>query len=470
MFGKTQMKYSALIIILIAGWLSLLEAGEKAAGKWLVDDFTFYKVPIMKKPEKGAVYIDPVTSMKIIRITDPVIDKYGGKKGGYASGGYPKHSIENFDRSLIALYLSGKGMSLYDAKTFKFIKVLAGSGNSRPTTAEIRWDSRDPDIIYYAGGWDAKATKLHMQNVKTGKITVLHDFAEDFPWASKVSMREEGDSSADSRYWAFMAKGKGKKAVVTYDKDSGGKNKGKVIGKLDNAGADWIGMSPSGKYVIFGEVGVHTDIELKKQYKRKFMGHSDLAIDDEGREVMFNGFRVTDLETCKDTHYPIYNKPFRPWHIDRKINGKKAAWFGAHISGNNYGTPGWALVSTYSSKTPDQLIYYPEQCLLMVEVTQRKNPPPRVWRVAYHQSQQKKYADAPFAKTNLSGTRIYYGSNLNKSQGEYNVYCVQLPDGWYEKLMGKQKAKELREKTAKLTGLSVKELSGVSQKKESARR
>ena len=80
-------------------------------------------------------------------------------------------------------------------------------------------------------------------------------------------------------------------------------------------------------------------------------------------------------------------------------------------------------------------------------------------RLAYHRSIYTGYGANPFAKINGPGTRVLYGSNWNQS-GVHDVYCIQLPEGWYEKVMGAAKAKAAREKVAKLTRLTVEELTG----------
>ena len=45
-------------------------------------------------------------------------------------------------------------------------------------------------------------------------------------------------------------------------------------------------------------------------------------------------------------------------------------------------------------------------------------------------------------------------------RGVIEGYRCDLPEGWYEKLMGREKAANLRAKTAKMLGMTVKELVG----------
>ena len=54
----------------------------------------------------------------------------------------------------------------------------------------------------------------------------------------------------------------------------------------------------------------------------------------------------------------------------------------------------------------------------------------------------------------------HFASNWDDPKAPIEGYRVDLPDGWYEKLMGPENARELREKTAKTLGISYEELVG----------
>ena len=58
------------------------------------------------------------------------------------------------------------------------------------------------------------------------------------------------------------------------------------------------------------------------------------------------------------------------------------------------------------------------------------------------------------------GKRVFFASNWSNPKAPIEAYCCELPEGWYEKLMGAEQARTTREKTAKTLGLSVNELAG----------
>ena len=77
----------------------------------------------------------------------------------------------------------------------------------------------------------------------------------------------------------------------------------------------------------------------------------------------------------------------------------------------------------------------------LIELTTRKDPPPRVWRLAKtHTNMKDGYKDAPFAKINKKGTKVWFGSGWGQSVldsgAQYDVYQINLPPTWYQDLMG----------------------------------
>ncbi|MEJ2253378.1 MAG: hypothetical protein P8Y75_03265 [Nitrospirota bacterium] len=418
-------------------------AGDTKAENYVINDFTMYKIPEVPKPEKGVPFIDPTFHTEITRITDSARE-LPGRKGAYASTGYPKHDIENADGTrLVIQSFSGSTWHIWDArppygKVLDIPSSLIGWG--RPL--DMRWDSRDPDVLYFQ-----MKGKFYKFNVESGKHTVLHDFRKDFPPREGEeyprcgqTFKEEGTPSADSRYWAFSIYCKDPShnprwydaAIVVYDKDYYEKDRGKIISRLTPDNPHWRGtqgfvsMSPSGKYVWVGDHHAVYTRDFSEFHAFPFCCHADMALSDEGREVIF-GFMQKP-----GTH--------ENWAIMADLETKKITWLVPigkpryHLCGNNYDTPGWGVVSTYAPNGPAQ--HWGDHEVFMVELTRRKEPPPRVWRIAHTHTVRKGYADDPFAKINRRGTKIWFGSGWGKSykDGPYDVYQVDLPKNWHEKL------------------------------------
>lgn len=98
--------------------------------------------------------------------------------------------------------------------------------------SEFRWDHADPNTLYYRTG-----CQFMSYNIVTKSSTLVHDFVSDGYPTCTVAMNDvEGDSSLDSRYWAFMLLGPyhygnyNLLAVVTYDK-----TQNRIVGTLDRA-------------------------------------------------------------------------------------------------------------------------------------------------------------------------------------------------------------------------------------------
>ena len=120
-----------------------------------------------------------------------------------------------------------------------------------------------------------------------------------------------------------------------------------------------------------------------------------------------------------------------------------------HFSGSCYDTLGWAVVSTYYPEYPKLPEKWGDHEVFMVELTKRKNPLPMVWRIAHTRSVFKKYSDAPFAKINKKGTKIWFGAGWGNSyqDGSYDVYQIDLPKSWFHDLTNIAKTRPLSSKT-----------------------
>lgn len=441
----------------------IYRTGDKTIRHQYVFGTELFLLPDISKPEKGVSFFDPVFGTKITRISDRKVDglKFSAKKGygSFMHPSYPKHNYDNADGSMLLFYGSlGSGKILYDAGSLKRLKYLRTKAMNWYQPTEPRWDAHDPDILYYHR---RPPTALSMYNVKTDKFKVLHDFNNEFPGSTVITMAEEGDCSYDSRYFAFLLRaprGSSKwahKAVFCYDRV-----KDIIVGKIDmpipgferQGGGNWVGMSPSGKYVLLGTSPMLVyDREFKNPPLKLTHGggwHCDVGLDDEGREVIFypggksfspggqsNGcYAMCDLKTGTETV------------LTEKVGKIGAKHAGSHFDCSCIFTPGWGLVSIYHA-APKQQAHWRQYSIHLVELTRRTEPPPRIWRISNTWVNRGSYIDDPFATFDRFGTKIFFGSNWGtpyKKGGDIDVYQVELPADWYEDLMGKEKAEKLR--------------------------
>ncbi|OFZ20835.1 MAG: hypothetical protein A2X94_04785 [Bdellovibrionales bacterium GWB1_55_8] len=120
---------------------------------------------------------------------------------------------------------------------------------------EIRWDYTGdfPTRVYFVRG-----TGFYQMDVlsSNGNPTLIHDFSAEFPGAAKICNDVEGDSSNDSRYWAWQiwdpyANGKYPvRAIIAYDKQSNS-----IIGQLNPTDVGHVGSLPRPNMVEISPLG-----------------------------------------------------------------------------------------------------------------------------------------------------------------------------------------------------------------------
>ncbi|MFX0202074.1 MAG: hypothetical protein ACFFCW_38680 [Candidatus Hodarchaeota archaeon] len=427
---------SPIILVSTLIFFSFLEAAFPKHGSGsstfpYVLDTNVYTIPTnLGKPAKGKTIVDPNFYTKITRITDA--DKDLGQADKHMRINYPKFDIASCDGSLILLRgNSGSGWHLYDGRGFAYIKALNTRYVGWGSDLDQRWDHSDPNVFYYR-----RRAGFYKYDLTTDKGTLLHDLSINYPGATYAGNGEEGDSSRDSRYWAFMIKHRYETiAFVVYDKDFYGKNNGKIVGEwLNPPAANWISMSPSGERVVVG-------FSTVRSYARDFTdeiivglpaGHGDLSQDAEGNDVFVyfsdigggnDWLNVANVATGVNT-------PLIDWNS--LYGGSGCHNSGGHISGiDNVNKPGWAIVGT---EGPYQdAVCWPDQSIYMVELKEN----PRVWRIAHHHAYYTSYGAGAYQTINRAGTKIFFNSTWDANDfNDLDVYQITLPSTWWEDLTG----------------------------------
>jgi len=291
-------------------------------------------------PTKGSPFIDPDFGTTVIRITDKAIDGYSGLG---IENEYARTDPENSDGTLIILRGNDGEWYLYDANTFQMVKRLSNivGGGEEP---EPRWDPSNLKVFYYLYG-----TELRSYNVDKDVSTTIHDFRADFPFASYITTKTEGDASLDRRYMCFMVEDSSCNLlkVITYDKSSD-----RILGQKTSFSdrIDWVSMDMSGDHCVIGyeshvaqvfSLDFSTSVDLPAGAN----GHMDLALTSDGRDVMVYQNTATDWIAMADLNTGVETPLLEiPFGINVDI--------GLHFSGNSADRPGWVLVSTYGSIIP----------------------------------------------------------------------------------------------------------------------
>jgi hypothetical protein len=401
-------------------------------------------IPLVSKPGVKATslsnpsYIDPVYGTRIYRITaatdfpDATLVRHD----------YSRRQAFNADNSRFIATASNGNWLLYDANTFQMLPRTGGNGALRGPAGdcEMIWHPTDPKKLWYMSG---NGLIWYEKDVETDQDTVLVDFTGRLPWsqATTVWTKSEGTSSADGRYWAFMA--------TTYDSVNQtntiyglftwDRQQDKIIGTYDAAnfgGAfpDHISIAPSGKYAVPSWAYIPTlgtrafpldfssSIQLHTQSE-----HSDLAIGPNGEDY----YVLTDYDSGKIRAVDIATGASFDLMALYPASGESYA---AHISGKAYDRPGWVLISTYAdaadygSTAPAPTLRPMYRKIMLVEL----KPGGRQLNVAHTRTADNYggYWGEPQATINRDGSRIIFASNFNDGNPP-DDYMIGLPSWIY---------------------------------------
>jgi hypothetical protein len=404
----------------------------------LVTDFEVRQTPDLPEPPPRVPFRDPVFGTCLVRVTDRRADLSPDDPSPGLKNEYSRVQSFNADGSRVLVRSIEANWYLYDAHTLQPLGQL-------PLEVEPRWDASNPDLLYHID-----ETRLMAYNVRSGEQSLVHDFDMDFPDQSLAAVwtRYEGSPSLDSRYWGLMAQDQEwlTVALLVYDRVED-----RVIATRDmremseiEREIDSVTISPLGNYFLayhdkyceHGQLGDDARPCGLMVYDRnlangrgllRIVGHSDTALDAQGREVLI----YQDIDTDHISMLDLDNGTVTPlWPIDFSHTP-----IGLHFSGRAFRRPGWALVSTYSGGYPTDYTWMDDQ-VFAVEL----KPGGRVVRLAHTHSlvdenQEHDYWAEPHVSANPELTRVVFTSNWGRSgTGEVEMFMVALPPDWPERL------------------------------------
>jgi hypothetical protein len=398
-----------------------------------VTDFEVRKALSLAEPPARSPFRDPVFGTCLVRVTDRQADLSADDESRGLKNEYARVQSFNADERYIMVYGTEGEWFLYDAASLQPVGKL-------PIDSEPRWDAEDPDLVYYS-----EETRLMAYDVATGRETVVHEFADDFPGQEIAAVWTvyEGRPSADTRTWGLVAEDEEwlPVAFVVYDRPSDQvtvRDMRGVPGMEDDV--DHVTISPLGTYFLAsfdrycepGALGDDAQPCGLMVYDRdltngrgllRTVGHYDPALDAAGREVIV----YQSIDTDEIAMLDLESGAITPlWPIDFSHTP-----IGFHFSGLAYDMPGWALISTYSGGYPEAYTWMDDQ-VFAVELKAGG----RVVRLAHTHSlvdeeQEHDYWAEPHATVNHDFTRVLFTSNWGRSGSEgVEMYMIELPVGW----------------------------------------
>ncbi len=412
-------------VLLYATRFLILASPAVADAQWVTSHDPIYQ-PTFSKPSAGATFADPKFGTSVRRLTD-------ARGGGIASivPQYSKRQAWNADQSFLLLFTGDGTGRLYDGTTYEFLKPLDDVGGE-----DVFWHPTNPDLLYFSFG-----NTLFSYDVVMQSPTAVRTFG-GYTW---INTRGEGNMSLDGRYYAFVGQ--------TYDTDTHFKDivvydlvLDSIVSKMALptmlSDFDWASISPLGNYVVIdyatADTGRYQGIEVYDRnldfiwQKGLGAGHSDLAVDANGDEVLIMAYYDADLNSG-------FVKKFRLTDGVATSLLELSPDFDLHISCRNDSRREWCFISTFDAEgrlTDDSLSWLPfEDEIFALKMDGSGD----VQRIAHHHSRRfsaitpdrddSNYWAEPHATVSRDGTRMIFGSNWREdiaSDSSVDAYAVDF--------------------------------------------
>jgi len=400
----------------------------------LVTGFDVWQVPQMDEPQARLPFRDPVFGSCAVRVTDRATDLSADDISQGLKNEYSRVQSFNADGSLILVRGIDATYYVYSAESLHPL-------GQAPVEAEPTWSATNPFVIY-----SSSETRLISYDLQTGATTIIHDFATQVPDAVMVWTRYEGSPSMDGRYWGLMAQDEEWLAstYIVYDLETDTILATRDLRAWpdDEREIDNVTISPLGNYFLVqmdkyceqGQLGTDAHPCGLMVYDRglqngrgllRIVGHSDTALDADGREVFVYQDIDTDTISMLDLESGVVT-PLWP------INFTYCDGCGMHFSGRAFHLPGWVLVSYYDGDPVSHM--WMDDHIFAIEL----KPDGRVVHFAQHHSivdpeQEHDYWAEPHASVNPDFTRILFTTNWGRSgTEEVEMYMIELPAGWVD--------------------------------------
>ncbi|WP_108866903.1 hypothetical protein [Aquimarina aquimarini] len=420
-------------------------------------------------PTKGESRIDPVTGVKITRLTDA--SEFSNSNDALIV--YSRYTPENSDGTLFIVHGANSTTSwILERESGNIVTELKNAtGRSIGEDNEIRWDisGNHPYRVYFR--YDMALYMIDDVRNQEGTRTLIKDFSADIPNATKLYNDVEGDSSNDSDHWAWMAvhydgRTNVVDAFIHYQIST---NTTHIFKPSDLAGTNldhhkndatfprpnMVEISPTGSGVVLhygrswgdASYGVRPEdigswfdgphlwpLDFNHTAKSPVKisiseSHSGWSFGENGEELFISQNNRTDwldaISTISgyDSKIEIASHKDFGWscgfHYGKMPNNKK----------------GWVFVNTYSNinEATHDTDWAADQ-LFMIQIKPSSSEP-IVWRIGHNYNNYSgDYRDEAPAAINLLGNRIYLSNNWGGQLDHREVFLYELPNNWNEVL------------------------------------
>lgn len=425
-------------------------------------------------PAKGETRVDPVTGVKITRLTDA--SELDGTNDALIV--YSRYSPENSDGTHFLAFGSNSTSSwVVNRNTGNIVAELRYDNDPNHQIGEIhevRWDltGDHPYRVYFRNGM--KFYQIDDVRNQDATRTLIKDFDQvaGIPAAATHLYNDvEGDSSNDSDHWAWMAAQyvSGQYVVHAFVHYQISTDTVDIFTPADLAGTplnshstrstfalrpNMVEVSPLGTGVVihygrcWGDTsygrcpddigtwfdGPHLwplDFDHNSKSPVKISvdeSHSGWAFDESGNEYFISQNNRTDkLDAIKVTgsNSGYENRMAVADHGDFGWSN------GFHYGKMPVSKAGWAFVNTYSNiGHPNHLGDWAADQFIMVQLLPESSSPIMLRIGSNYNEYSGNYRDEAPAAINQLGNRIYVSNNWGGNLGHREVFVFELPINW----------------------------------------
>lgn len=358
---------------------------------------------------------------------------------------YSRHDPFNADHSMILLTDIASG----DWRVYHTASIPYDTAAQLVTTLNLeepRWDPANPNLI-----WGTQEFRIQTVNVLSEEVSVIKDFSTDptlqpvltaNPDIYRITMKDEGESSADKRYWAFILQGMEQdyraRYIFCWDRQTDA-----VLGlyalPLSESDIDWVGMSYLGNWVLIGGMDTNSgnlagltmaNRALTQFHRLDFTtSHADIGLDRAGNEIIVmqnNRTDYIDMIPLALNVQPILEAGgsyagtnripiIRLFYDSGSPHGLNS---GVHISCNH---PGYAVISTYIFPGEPARNWLDRKIVLVKLDAAR----PRTFYLAKVYGTRREYWEETQATVSNDGSRAVWATNWNQTVGQEKVWVMQ---------------------------------------------
>lgn len=458
-------------------------------------------------PNKGTLYVDPITGFAVTRIADhtELLNDYDNHSSALSTIVYSRYTPANTTGEFVLIHGDNSTSAwVYRVADNRLMTVLKIRPTTSPSSSvrslgevnELRWDysGTHPYRLYFVGrsipasqaisgenpGMTFYYTDIDPTTGSQSTPVVIKDFSSSFPSFStgEIMNDVEGDSSNDSRYWAWQvmdtSRGAGylPLAIFSYDKQADA-----ILGSVQRScnGAtapctviqtpattapyitrpNMVEMSPNGTRIVvhferaypgWFDANIGTVADGPKAFRPDFSDpirigadatHSGWAWGSNGEEVFVSQnnrndwIEAVDIASASTARCTVISG--NSYTCGTKIYPYASLDGGSWSLGMHFGKVynpekrGWVFMNTYDPYTN----HWGKNQNLLVEINEYSNRTSKVVRLGSTYNAYYNYRSEGSGALDFAGDTVWATGNWGFTDGRGDAFKISLPSGWF---------------------------------------